>query len=152
MAQQTIEKIKQLIKRHADSIHTHHCGDEAEQIASILNHYERTAASAIGEKKDAIDGTLVYFRSLVMLCESIGMAHTHGEKNARLRGLVELLNSAIGKLKQEKTDALLNNWEMYSWSYSDYPYRGVIEKYNDLKRENEELKKLIPKQNDDLPM
>ena len=140
---ETQQKIKDIIKRHSNSIHVHYSGDESEQIASILNHYERLAASAISNRKTLIDDALVYFRSVTMLFESVGMASTHAEKSARLRGLIELLQSAIKKLKNEKEEELLNNWHFMSWDYSQYPYQSVLEKYGRMKAEHEELKKKL---------
>jgi hypothetical protein len=140
MEQTTIEKINEVIKRHEKSLHCYRCGDEAEKIASIINDYERTAASEIAKRKVLIEQTLVYFQSVGMLCETVGMASTHGEKSARLRGLIELLNSAIGKLREEQTENLLENWRSFSWGFGTYPYQSIIRKYDELKQENEFLK------------
>lgn len=140
MEHNTVEQIKKIINQHEKSIHIYHAGDEAEKIAQVINHYERKAAEAIGSRKQMIEDTLVYFRSVVMITESIGMAGTHAEKAARLRGLIELLQSAISKLKQEKEEDILNNWRSFSWDFSTYPYQSILEKFDDAKRENERLK------------
>lgn len=145
MEQTTIDNIKQIINNHEKSLRHYRCGDEAEKIASILNDYERTAASEIAKRKQLTEHTLVYFQSVAMLCESVGMASTHAEKSARLRGLIELLNSAIGKLREEQTDNLLENWRSFSWGFGTYPYQSIMRKYDELKQENEYLKaKLSP--------
>jgi hypothetical protein len=75
-----------------------------------------------------------------MLAESVGMGSTHGEKAARLRGMIELLDNTISKLKEEHTDQILNHWPFGFGGMSDYPYRAILEKLDSLKRENEELK------------
>lgn len=152
MKQATIDKIKNIIKEHEKSMRCYRCGDEAEQIASILNDYERSAAGEIEKRKHLINQTLVYFRSIAMLCETVGIASTHGEKAARLRGLIELLNSAIGKLQEEQSDNLLENWNSFSWGFGTYPYQSILRKYDDLKRENENLKeRLSPEDKNDIP-
>lgn len=138
-----IEKLKTFIQRHEKSIHIFHAGDIADKTAQVVNHYEHLAAEAVTKRKQFIEDALVYFRSVIMITETIGMAGTHAEKAARLRGLVELLNSVINKLKDEQTENILSNWEFFSWDYSSYPYKSVLEKFSESKRENEQLKKRI---------
>lgn len=116
-----------------------------DRIQNHIGDEERNAQIAIADKKQLIEDALVYFRSVVMIAESIGMAGTHAEKSARLRGLIELLNSAISKLRKEQTDSILNNWEMFHWGYSDYPYKRILENYSDLQRQNDDLKKIAEK-------
>lgn len=147
MEKETVDKLKRFIESHEKSIHIYHAGDDSEKVAQIVNHYEKIAAQGIGAKKQMIEDTLVYFRSVVMITESIGLAGTHAEKAARLRGLIELLQSAITKLKQEKEENLLNNWSWYSWDFSTYPYENILRKFDDLKRENESLKEALAKTN-----
>lgn len=144
-----LEKINQIIKEHESSVRCYYAGDESEKIKALLSHYKDKSAEEIGKRKQLIEDALVYFRSVVMITESIGMAGTHAEKSARLRGLIELLNSAISKLRAEQSDSLLNNWESYSWSYSDYPYRAMLESMNRLKAQNEYLKAKLPEENKD---
>ena len=155
MEQVTLERLKQVIKRHSEKIHVHYSGDEIEQVASVINHYEREAAQAIAAKMDMTDNTLTYFRAAVMLVESASMGATHTEKNARLRGLTDLLNHTIEKLKQQKSDNILSHSGYFSWDMATYPYQSVINKCNDLRRENEELKVRLgntKEPTDDLPM
>lgn len=135
-----IKKIKEVILRHEKSQHHYYAGDEADEIQAIISSYESTAANAIDSNRQMTEDTLVYFRSVVMITESIGMAGTHAEKAARLRGLIELLNSAITKLKNKQSDEILNNWRWMSWDYSTYPYQSILSKMEELKRENEQLK------------
>ncbi|GAB3701231.1 hypothetical protein GCM10027592_29130 [Spirosoma flavus] len=137
-------QLERILKTHQEIIHTYHCGSLADKIGSVLRHYQRESASAIGERKRMTEDTLVYFRSVVMITESIGLAGTHGEKNARLRGLIELLNTAIDKLRDEQLNGLLHNWPDYSiGGRSDYPYRSILDEVRNLKRENDELKKQL---------
>ena len=145
MEKETTDKLKSLIESHEKSIHIYHAGDDADKVAQIIRHYERCAADAIGARKQMIEDTLVYFRSVVLITESIGLAGTHAEKAARLRGLIELLQSAITKLKQEKEESLLNNWSWYSWDFSTFPYENILRRFDELKRENESLKESLAK-------
>lgn len=141
-----------IINKHQDSIKNYYHGNVVDKVNHLLNHYKDIAAKEIEQRKSLIEDVLVYFRSVVMITETVGMAGTHAEKAARLRGLIELLNSTINKLRNSQTDHLLNNFGWYNWDYSDYPYRSLIEKLSELKRQNEYFKAQLPEdKKSDLP-
>lgn len=133
------KELDELLKRHERVIHTGFCGSLFDRFASILNWYERNSAEATVKRKQMIEDTVTYLRSFKMLCEIVSMGQTHGEKAARLRGMIELLDSSIGKLREEQTDSIFG--PQFGWgAFSDYPYQSILRKYDDLKRENEDLK------------
>jgi hypothetical protein len=129
------------------------CGSLLDQVAHVVETAERGSRTAIADKRKLIEDALVYFRSVILIAESIGMAATHAEKAARLRGLIELLNSAISKLRNDQQEHLLQNWESFSWGYSDYPYHRILEKYSELERQNKQMKEALEKNGlgDELP-
>lgn len=142
-----LQQIDAFIKAKEKEIGAHYGGGTLRRLERLLDKSQEGSRSAIADKRKMIEDCLVYFRSVIMIAESIGMAGTHAEKAARLRGLIELLNSAISKLRKEEHNNLLDNWESFSWSYSDYPYRKVLEEYNDLKRDNDKMRELLEKNN-----
>lgn len=138
--------LDEFLKRHEQSIHIHFSGSLFDRFASIINHYERSSSEATALRKKMIEDTITYLQSFKMLCEMVGMGGTHGEKAARLRGMIELLDSSIQRLRNDQTEDILNNWRYFSWGgFSDYPYQSILHKYDDLKKENEELKIQINK-------
>lgn len=143
------EAIKFLIDREEKTRRHYSSYTLLDRLQNHIADEERNAQSAIADKKRLIEDATVYFRSVIMISESIGMASTHAEKSARLRGLIELLNSAISKLRQEQQESLLNNWEHFHWGYSDYPYKRILENYSDLQRENDRMKEFIKKNHPD---
>lgn len=154
-------KLDRIIREHESVIHTHYGGTIGERAQQVLSHYKRDAAQAISERKRMNQETLVYFRSIIMCAEMVGMGGTHHEKDARLRGMIELLNQAIKKLQDEEHNSLLDNWGYGFGSRSDYPYRSLLDDMRQLKAENQELKKKLnatgaknPDRhpNDDLPI
>lgn len=118
-----------------------------ERMYYMFQEAHSGSLKAIADKKELTEDALVYFRSIIMIAESIGMAGTHAEKSARLRGLIELLNTAISKLRNNQQQDILHHWDTFSWSYSEYPYRRMIDEYNQLKRENERMNKLLTENN-----
>jgi hypothetical protein len=78
-----------------------------------------------------------------MSVEMVAIAQTHGEKNARLRGFIELLNSTSSKLNDGYEDEILRGWRFETYGNSDLPYQSILRKFNELKRENAELKEKL---------
>lgn len=154
MDNNTLQEIEKIIAEKEKEYGSYYSTDSLpNKLLRVLQSAERGSVSAIADKRKLIEDALVYFRSVAMISESIGMAGTHAEKASRLRGLIELLNSAIGKLRNEQQESLLQNWESFSWSYSDYPYRKVLENYKALQIQNEQMKAILEKNNikEDLP-
>lgn len=133
-------KIDKVIKKYEDDIQYSFSGEYHTKIRNLISHFQQETAKAISTKKALIEDCMVYFRSVVMLVESVGMAETHAEKSARLRGLVQLLESAIVKLRNSQGEELMHNWQYFDFNISDYPYRMVL---RNLQRENQEMKRRL---------
>ncbi|MFT3679451.1 MAG: hypothetical protein QM791_04210 [Ferruginibacter sp.] len=148
-----MQELEAAVKAHEKTARTHFTGSLTDRLNSLVNHYRHDTANMVAKRKELIENTLVYFRSVAMISESIGMAGTHAEKSARLRGLIELINSAISKLRKEQEEDILSNWNFFSWDHATYPYLRVLEKFNELKQQNEWLRKNLKEgvKIDDLP-
>lgn len=134
------EKMVQFVKQKQTDAKYHPFGTIVEQVASIINHYSSDAAKAIADKKDCIEKMKIYLQSMKMLAEGVGMASTYGEKAARLRGMIEVMNATINKLNNDHQDEILSSWSYGLHSHSDFPYRDILQKYEQTKAENEQLK------------
>jgi len=137
---EAVLKIDKVLKKYEDDIQYGFSGEYHTKIRNIISHFQQETAKAISTKKALVEDCVVYFRSVVMLAESVGMAETHAEKSARLRGLVQLLESAIVKLRNSQGDELMHNWQYFDFNISDYPYRAVL---RNLQRENQEMKRRL---------
>lgn len=136
------QKLMDRIKEEENKLRHHFCGDVFERTMSVVHHYKSAATKATTDRDELIESMRVYLQSFVMLAESVGLANTHGEKAARLRGMIELLNNTIKKLAQKETDYIFDNWN-FGMIGSDFPYSGIMRKYEELKSENESLKREI---------
>jgi hypothetical protein len=140
------EKLKAFVDKAEEEINCRYGGTLIEKAAVLISHGQRKAAGAHAEKMQVIDDMKVYVRGICMCAEMVAIAGTHGEKAARLRGMIEFLNSTSNKLNQGYEDELLSGWRFQTYGNSDLPYQNILLKYDELKRENEELKaKLNPK-------
>lgn len=146
MEQQTIDAINAIIKTHETSLHWHNCGDEANKINGIIEHYQRRAAEGIAGRKEIVEDTVSFIKAIQLVVETIGNSGTHVEKAARVRGCVELLNTILTRLrKEQENDLFAFGRDMFTWNHSTYPYQSILQKYDELKRENEVLKQAAAK-------
>jgi hypothetical protein len=102
-----------------------------------LRHYEDKAVSALRDTKQFRDDMLTYFRALVIVLDMTGNAATHAEKNARLRGAVELLEQMAERLRLE---IVFSHFHWRDAFASDWPTRRLLERVHELERELSELR------------
>lgn len=137
------DKLERFVKENESDIHTHYPGSLVDKTRSLISHYSRDAAQATARKLSMIEDMKLYVRGMIMAAEMIGMAGTHGEKAARLRGMIDLMNSTARKLEQGHEDEILESWRFSLFGRGDYPYQKILERHDELKRENEELKRQL---------
>lgn len=135
-----LNEIQKLINEHQDRQNYHQgFGTPAEKIKTILRQYEDKTTKAYSDVKHVRDDMLTFFRALALVLNMTGEAATHGEKNARLRGAIELLESAIEKLRHQNLESL---FDIYRWPdlfRSDWPTRRLMDRIHDLERQIKEL-------------
>lgn len=132
-----MEEIEKIIKRFESDEQYHHSGSVSYKVKQLLGTYQNRTAQAIADKKSLMDDCVIYFRSIAMLIESASMGTTHRDKEARLSGLIELVENTLQKFQNGQTDQLLNSTRYFSFNMSDYPYRAALRR---LRRENAELR------------
>lgn len=140
------KQIDAILREHEDKQHRQFASNEAERLTYILRNYQDTATSALGGAEAFRDEMVTWLRALAICLDMVGNASTHSEKNARLRGAIEVLERVITKLKEEKFDLSRVYWRWgdgFETFRSDYPMREFIRRNNDLKRELEEAQKTI---------
>lgn len=137
------DKLKAFVDKTEEEINCRYGGTLIEKAAVLISQGQRKAAGMQAEKMQVIDDMKAYVRAMCMCAEMVAIAGTHGEKAARLRGMIELMNSTSNKLNQGYSDELLAGWRFQTYGNSDLPYQGILRKFDELKRENEELKRKL---------
>lgn len=84
---------------------------------------------------------LTYFRALVIVLEMTGQAATHREKDARLRGAIELLEGMIQKLRYSDLGAMLGGFRWPDIFRSDWPQQRLLDRVRVLEAELAEARK-----------
>lgn len=133
--------VETLIKTHQQKTNYHQgFGSAAERVKSVLRQYEDKAVSALRDTKQFRDDMLTYFRALCIVLEMTGQAATHAEKNARLRGAIEVLEQMAEKLRRKDLEIVFSFFHWPDAFASDWPTRRLMERIHDLERELAELK------------
>lgn len=134
--------IADIIKDHSERLRCYHCGSDEEKIAHIIRDYHDHATEAIGKVKAFRDDLQTWLRAIALVLEMTGNASTHAEKNARLRGALELLESAIGKLRDHEIEFSMSyRFNAHDVFRSDYPTRHFLERIRELEHELKEARK-----------
>ena len=130
-----VEEICQKYQR--EQCYYQHANNTAQKAETVICQYRDVAAEALSAAKAFRDRMLTHFHALELVMEMVSSASTHREKDARLRGCIELIQSAISKLERESFDLSLVNRPNFDWSHlyrCDFPTRHYVEKIRELEQ------------------
>lgn len=121
-------------------LHSNHMPD---QITALVDHAEREGNNAVREMKSLLENLISHLRGMEIVVDMVGNASTHTEKNARLRGLGEVIQTAIRRATEFSYDFSWKHWGNYNDLFkSDFPMRDVMRKLNEKDAEIKRLKAL----------
>lgn len=129
-----LQAVERVVKNHQQRIHITHCGQISDQIASILEHYHDKALRSMSHTDQFQQELLVNFRALALVANSAAEGHTHGEKNARLRGLISMLEGAYDKISKWRigVQSTLPPWSYEPVFQANYPAQHYLRRISDL--------------------
>lgn len=111
-------------------------GPVQERVMHLIGHYRKTAVDAVTGAKAFRDDVLPWFKAMELVLATVGNAETHREKNARLRGAVELLQNAVEYLRRQEFDFARRGFDLPFESFrSDLPTREFLGRIRELERE-----------------
>lgn len=135
--------LKELIAKHEKVIRICHAGSEVEQIEQIVTHYQDIAAKTLVGSQQFRDDLLVTLRALSMIATMTGNAGTHSEKAARLRGMIELIESMSATLRDMDFNYQYSRWQFLDVFASNYPAMPYISRIKEQEREIEFLREQL---------
>jgi vacuolar-type H+-ATPase subunit I/STV1 len=152
-----IGAVVELIRSHQKQQGIVHGGSLSQRVSGVLSEYRLRTAEALADCQREREDTRVFLRAIGLLVATCGNADTHKEKNARLRAVSEMIESAVQKLAETTSEFLLSRRaDLFA---ADYPTRHLVERIRNLQRELELYQKQVeepkcqnPKPNDDVPM
>jgi hypothetical protein len=136
-----LEEIRALIREHqGKQNYSQGFGTPAQLVKSVLREYEDKTTKAYSDVKHFRDDMLTYFRAMSLILTMTGEAATHAEKNARLRGAIELIETTVEKLRHQNLESL---FDIYRWPdlfRSDWPTRRLMERIHHLEQQLKDLR------------
>lgn len=116
----------------------------ADRLVRIVDHYTRLAAFAVETQQNERTGVVSWLRGIAINAQSVSWASTHHEKDARLRGLIEVIDTAITKIQEQNSDSgRYFDGGIDSWMRSDFPTRDLKRRILDQEAEIKRLKSLV---------
>lgn len=86
------ERFNLRLREQMKAFRIHWAGSPEQLLDAVLQHERTHTESAISGAKDFRDNCLIMLKSLEVVIESVECASTHSEKNARLRGLADVIH------------------------------------------------------------
>lgn len=138
------DKLDALLDQHEKALRIHYMLNEEprpdQRVETILRHHKSEATGALARAKLVRDDILVYFKALELTLSATEQASTHAEKNARLRGVIELLQQGVEKLRQTDFTENTRSWFYDDVFRTDNPTRRYVERIHELEDEVKRLK------------
>lgn len=114
-----------------------------ERLKTVIGHYRSVATDALVGCERFRDDLHAWLRGMVICMETVGNADTHKEKNARLRGAIEVAESTIAQVIKQRFDFRSTYWNWRDTFGSDFPTRELMRRKNELASEVEDLKRQL---------
>lgn len=128
-------RAKAAVEKHQQQQRRYVSGPLSAQVPDVLANYEDLATSAIVGVKHWRDDMVTYLRAMAMVAEMVGNGGTHAEKAARLRGMIEMIETTIQKLRNEEFDFNRSWWHTPDVFRSDFPVRRYQQRIHELETE-----------------
>lgn len=147
-AQETLEQIAVQVREHeTDHEKMYLPRGLPDRVAATFTRYQRQRDQALVFAQSFQDDMLLYLRALALTLEMVGNAETHKEKDARLRGVISQVESAIQKVRDHQ--ATFNGRYWYGRPdlfRSDYPVREFMDRAHKAERRVKDLEAQLRQQ------
>ena len=112
----------------------------AERIESLFHWQHHDLENSLGHLERFTSDLIIWIKSLETVAESVALAETHTEKNARIRGLIEVISITVNKLRQANFDFTSGHyWRAPDAFRADSPTRQFVKQ---LREKDAEIKRL----------
>lgn len=121
-----------------------------EKVNHIIEYYVRMASLGVAKSTTFKNGVIAWLRGIAINAEAVSWAHTHHEKDARLRGLIEVIETAISKIDELRMEDHYSGWSaaVDAWMKSDFPTREMKRTIQRQELEIKHLRKQLDGQGD----
>lgn len=117
-------------------------GTIEERFRHVIRQFETLATTSIFKAKDFLEDAKTQFKALELVVEGISSdSYNHTQKRVIANHVINLLRNMVQRINQVDFDYSNGIYERYDFFRSQSPEKVLYEKYNELKRELEHLKK-----------
>jgi len=135
-----LDMIDAVLRQHEQRLQRYEHGSIFGRLQQVLSHYEEGTARTIAHVEQFKTDLMVQLRAWSLIVNMAGNAATHNEKNARLRGMSELLESAIGTLRDMSFESEVHAWQFDDLFRSTFSSRVYVQRIHELEAEVKLLK------------
>ena len=135
--------VKDIINQVTERCRISWCGPLPSQLQSAVNHLIEQSSQVMAGVSDYRDAMVVDLRAMCLVIETALSASTHREKNARLRGCVELIGATIDRHSRERFDFQDSFFRLSGGFLRDNVTSQLLRDRCDLTRRVEELTKEV---------
>lgn len=109
-------------------------------IRDAITRAGKEGDNAVKDMKSMLDNVIAHLRAMEIVAESVSDAGTHKEKDARLRGMIDVIGRAIQRATEFSYDFGHRHWPTYRDLFkSDFPTREIMQ---ELHNKDAEIKRL----------
>lgn len=136
-----IENVYKILNKECgEKTRFHLSGTLDQRVSGYVRQFKHGAEQSHVKAKKLLEDFTVMLRSLEIQHQIVGMAGTHHEKNARMRGLVAYISGLVSKLRTSTVDYYMSSYPDLDLFRSEYPLSEVVSKAKHLANENKALR------------
>lgn len=139
-AEAALARLEQKLLAWEREHHVYHRGGDATdvRIDAMVRYFRDQSVRAYEEAHAFREDLITHLRALVIVGEGALSAGTHREKDARLRGLISVVDAGIDRLREYRFKSE-RSWHWPDVFRSDYPVRRYIDRIRELEQQVEQL-------------
>lgn len=143
--EEALKAIDEYLHGHEEIQRSFYASTIVERLKHIVSHYKDVASNSLLSCQHFRDDVVIGLKAIALVVDMAANAGTHGEKNARLRGVNDLIGSAIEKLRQQEYNFAYTYYRWDDIFSCDTPVRNFLNRIHDLEAENRSLRETLAK-------
>lgn len=124
----TMTALEKTIKDYEAKMRFSRSGSIPERVTNALHSAHELSAERLSQTKSFRDDVIVELRAIAITIDSSLKAQTHGEKNARLRGTLEVIEGIVANLRKERFDFDVHYWDHQNLFRSESVTKYYVDK------------------------
>lgn len=135
--------VKKILSEFEDKLSHRMAGNITDRLHHTLNQFDSIAATSVLKAKQFIEDVKTQFKALELVTEGIAVHGNHTEKRVIANHVIKILRDNIDRIDRIDWEYSTSMFERYNFFRSESPEKTLLEKYRDLKYENERLKQTL---------